>query len=109
MGRFYYGTGFEVDFDDRLLAHLQIVIGSKLAKNESFYFSWKDTQAVGDGRTTIWVHPAITLRFKYFGGRAPAINALWVRHMLADSHTPYGLRVSEEPPEPPHNGTAVEE
>jgi hypothetical protein len=97
MGRLIYDSTLEADFDDRLLAHLQIVIGSKLARNESFYFSWKDSQAVGDGRTSIWVHPAIPLRFKYHGGRAPSINPEWIRQLLADSHTAHGLRISEEP------------
>ncbi|MBF4460952.1 MULTISPECIES: ATP-dependent DNA ligase [unclassified Rathayibacter] len=97
MGRLIYDSTLEADFDDRLLAHLQIVIGSKLSRNESFYFSWKDSQAVGDGRTSIWLHPAIPLRFKYHGGRAPNINPDWIRQLLADSHTAHGLRISEEP------------
>lgn len=99
MGRLYYDSAFEVDFEDRLLAHLQVVIGAKLAKSESFYFTWRDDQTVGDGRSTIWVHPAIPLRFKFHGGRAPQINPEWVRRLLADSHTPHGLRVSPEPEE----------
>ncbi|NQX13737.1 ATP-dependent DNA ligase [Microbacteriaceae bacterium VKM Ac-2855] len=97
MGRLVYDSKFEVDFEDRLLAHLQIVIGAKLAKNESFYLSWRDTQDVGDGRSTIWIHPAIPLRFKYYGGRPPAINPDWVRQLLAGSHTPHGLIISDEP------------
>lgn len=97
MGRLIYDSTLEADFDDRLLAHLQIVIGSKLARNEPFYFSWRDSQAVGDGRSSIWLHPAIPLRFKYHGGRAPNINPDWIRQLLADSHTPHGLRISEEP------------
>ncbi|QHC57277.1 ATP-dependent DNA ligase [Rathayibacter sp. VKM Ac-2760] len=97
MGRLIYDSTLEADFDDRLLAHLQIVIGSKLSRNESFYLSWKDSQSVGDGRTSIWLHPAIPLRFKYHGGRAPAINPDWIRQLLADSHSAHGLRISEEP------------
>lgn len=38
-GRLYYDSAFEVDFDDGLLAHLQVVIRTKLAKNESFYLT----------------------------------------------------------------------
>ncbi|NQX13766.1 ATP-dependent DNA ligase [Microbacteriaceae bacterium VKM Ac-2855] len=105
MGRLIYDSSLEVDFDDRLLAHLQIVIGQKLARSESFYFSWKDSLSVGDGRSSIWLHPAIPLRFKFLGGRPPAINPEWVRSLLADSHTPAGLRIS---PEPEHGSTSTD-
>ncbi|KQQ06013.1 MULTISPECIES: DUF7882 family protein [unclassified Rathayibacter] len=98
MGRLVYDSTLEADFDDRLLAHLQIVIGSKLSRGESFYFSWRDSAGSGDGRTSIWLHPAIPLRFKYHGSRPPAINAEWVRRLLFDSHSAAGLRISEEPP-----------
>jgi hypothetical protein len=42
MGSFHYDVGFSADFEDRLLAHLQIVIGAKLRRGEGFYFSWRD-------------------------------------------------------------------
>ena len=52
MGTFVYGSGaLRVEFDDRVLAHLQAVIGVKIRRNERFFFSWFDTQAVGDGRS----------------------------------------------------------
>jgi hypothetical protein len=97
MGRLFYDSSLEADFDDRVLAHLQIVIGAKLSRNDSFYFSWKDSTAIGDGRTSIWMHPSIPLRFKYHGGRPPAVNPTWIRQLLADSHTPAGLHISDEP------------
>jgi hypothetical protein len=97
MGRLFYDSGFEVDFDDRTLAHLQIVIGSKLGRNETFYLSWKDATGIGDGRTSIWLHPAIPLRFKFFGSRTPAINPDWVRRLLDDSYRAAGLRILPEP------------
>jgi hypothetical protein len=102
MGRLFYDSSLQADFEDRLLAHLQIVIGSKLSRNDSFYFSWKDPTAIGDGRTSIWIHPAIPVRFKYHGGRPPAINPTWIRQLLADSYTAAGLRISDEPVHAPH-------
>lgn len=98
MGRLVYDSTLEADFDDRLLEHLQAVMAAKLSKGEAFFFSWKDSTDVGDGRTSIWIHPAIPLRFKYHGGRSPRMNAEWVRQLLRDSHTSAGLRVSPEPP-----------
>ena len=32
MGKFIYEGSIKVDFDDRVLAHLQLVIGSKLRR-----------------------------------------------------------------------------
>jgi hypothetical protein len=39
MGRLTYDSTNIVDFEDRLLAHLQIVIGRKIRFGQSFYFS----------------------------------------------------------------------
>lgn len=97
MGRLIYDSTLEADFDDRVLAHLQIVIGAKLGKSESFFFSWKDSTSTGSGRTALWLHPAIPLRFKYHGSRAPAVNGEWVRRLLQDSYSANGLRISDEP------------
>jgi len=43
MGYIVYDGGV-LDFtvEDRLLAHLQIVIINKIHQNESFMFSWKE-------------------------------------------------------------------
>ena len=97
MGNLAYGQTLNVEFEDRTLAHLQIVIGSKLRRNEAFYFSWKDDQRVGDGRTTIWVHPTIPLVFKFFGGRPPAINREWLHLLEQGANTPAGLHLMNEP------------
>jgi hypothetical protein len=100
MGTLNYDSSFTADFDDRLLAHLQIVIGAKLRRNESFYFSWKDDARVGDGRTTIWLHPSISLVYKYFGSRMPMINRAWVEELTLAANTPSGLQIVREPDAP---------
>ncbi len=46
MGKFMYET-LRVDFEDRVLAHLQYVIGAKLRRRESFHFSWRDDASIG--------------------------------------------------------------
>ena len=45
----------EIQFDDRVLAHVQIVMSAKLRRGENFFFSWRDSPAVGDGRSAIWI------------------------------------------------------
>ncbi|HET6825291.1 MAG TPA: ATP-dependent DNA ligase [Amnibacterium sp.] len=97
MGKLTYDSTVVVDFDDRLLAHLQMVIATKLRRGESFAFSWRDDAAVGDGRTTIWLHPALPLVFKYFGGKPPAINRAWVEALLQTANSSAGLHIVPEP------------
>ncbi|MET4636865.1 hypothetical protein ABIE24_000076 [Mycetocola sp. 2940] len=98
MGKLFYDSTLTVDFDDRVLAHLQIVIGAKLRRGESFYFSWKDDPAVGDGRSTIWLAPNIPLHYKYFGSRLPALNREWIIALSASSNSAGGLQIVPEPP-----------
>ena len=52
MGKFIYDSMVKVDFEGRLLAHLQLVIGAKLRRGESFHFTWKDDTDGPTLRTT---------------------------------------------------------
>lgn len=105
MGKLAYDRSLTVDFDDRTLAHLQIVIGMKMRRGESFYFSWKDDQQVGDGRTSIWLHPTIPLVYKYYGSRSPAINPLWIHALEVSANTNTGLQIVPEPAPPSSQAT----
>lgn len=49
------------DLDDRLLAHLQVVIGNTLRRGEPFSFPGKDDLGTGGGRTAVWVHPRASI------------------------------------------------
>ncbi len=104
MGRFMYGDTARIDFDDRVLAHLQVVVGTKLRRSEPFYFSWRDDPAVGDGRSALWIHPTIPLYFKYAGGRQPSINRAWIDLLMSAANSPGGLHLMPEPPEDPGPG-----
>ncbi|WP_236553610.1 DUF7882 family protein [Rathayibacter sp. VKM Ac-2803] len=97
MGKLHYNSGTGAEFNDRLLAHLQLVIGTKLSKGESFYLSWKNGIEVGSGRCSIWLHPAIPLEFAFAGNRSPSINPAWIHQLVQDSYTVNGLRISPEP------------
>lgn len=100
MGKLAYDRSLTIDFDDRTLAHLQIVIGMKMRRGESFYFSWKDDQQVGDGRTSIWLHPTIPLVYKYHGSRSPVINPAWIHALEVSANTNAGLQIVPEPSVP---------
>ena len=97
MGLLIYGPGSsEIEMDDRLLAHLRIVMLSKMRNQEAFSLSWSMDASQGSGRETLWVHPTIPLRFRFFGGRPPAINRTWIDLMVASANRG-DLRIMAEP------------
>ncbi|MCK6066895.1 MULTISPECIES: ATP-dependent DNA ligase [Microbacterium] len=100
MGKLLFEQQLRVDFEDRLLAHLQVVITAKLRRGESFVFSWRDDPSVGDGRTSIWVHPRSVIVYKYHGSRRPALNRAWLDALSYTANSPEGLYVVPEPPPP---------
>ncbi|WP_424936015.1 MULTISPECIES: hypothetical protein [Bacteria] len=97
MGRFFYEGEIRAEFDDRELAHLQMVIANKLRRGEPFYFTWTDDPSIGYGRTSVWLHPSSTLVFKFHGSRRPPLNRLWVDALSHLANTPAGLRLIPEP------------
>jgi hypothetical protein len=48
------------EFDDRVLAHLRVVIVTKLRRRESFTFTWNLPAMSGSGRVSLWMDPAST-------------------------------------------------
>ncbi|MFG6446137.1 ATP-dependent DNA ligase [Microbacterium sp. P07] len=97
VGYFMYDNITKTEIDDRLLAHLQIVIGTKLRRSESFFFTWKEDVSLGSGRTAVWVHPGAGLRFKFHGSRQPAISRPWLEALTHTANSPTGLYAVSEP------------
>ncbi|WP_396667952.1 ATP-dependent DNA ligase [Microbacterium sp. R86528] len=97
MGKFIYEGNLKVDFDDRTLAHLQMVIGTKLRRGEAFHFTWKDDTSLGNGRTSVWMHAQSSLVYKYYGSRRPTLNARWVDALAFTANSPTGLFLVPEP------------
>ena len=97
MGTLTYDVVSKVDFDDRALAHLQIVIAAKLRRNESFNFCWVKDPSAGSGRTTIWMHPAIPLVYDFDGSRHPSINREWIDALMSTANSTTGLVLVAEP------------
>ena len=97
MGKLIYGAPtWSVEFEDRALAHLRIVMIAKLRRAESFSFSWKFEAAYGSGRSSLWLHPAIPLQFYYESIQSPALNRAWLTE-LTESAARGDLRLTEEP------------
>lgn len=95
MGSLSYNNS-RVTFDDRLLAHLHIVIIQQFRRNRSFAMSWRDDLAAGNGRTSIWLHPGCELSFKFSGSRLPTISEKWVAQLAASAESATGLIVTNE-------------
>ncbi|MDJ0339594.1 ATP-dependent DNA ligase [Cryobacterium sp. PH31-O1] len=85
-----------VEIDDRTLAHLQLVIVQKLRRGESFLLSWQDGAAVGSGRSSIWLNPAIPLYFKFASGRAATLNRQWIEDLSRSANSAPGLVIVSE-------------
>jgi hypothetical protein len=98
MGKLLYGSdAIEIGFDDRALAHLHIVIASKLRRGEKFFFSWQDNLSVGSGRSSIWIEQSIPLYFKFSGTKPVAINKAWIEALIATANSTTGLVFMPEP------------
>lgn len=98
MGYLLYGRpAEEIEIDDRTLAHVKIVVLAKLRRNEPFALSFEHDANDGAGRSTIWMHPAIPLRFKFLGSRQPVINRAWLETLVVSANSVDGLRLVPEP------------
>lgn len=94
MGQLYYGNSdTRIDVPDRLLAHLKVVVATKLRRNESFMLSWTGGDE-SDGRSSIWLQPAIPLRFVFDSADMEILNPQTVRDMANNASSSAGLVVS---------------
>lgn len=105
VGHIVYDGQVLDTFEDRVLAHLQIVIVNKFRSGEEFVFSWRETSAAGDGRGAVWLSPSIGLRFRFSGSRAPEINPTWLAALYDAAESGRGLYVVDEPE--PDQGTVL--
>lgn len=95
MAQFIYDDTRGAQFDDRVLAHLQVVMLNKLRRRESFSFSWEEPR----GLVSIWVHPSVALQFIYSGSRTPSLNRSWLELLADSANSTGGLHTLPEPPE----------
>ncbi|WP_210413797.1 ATP-dependent DNA ligase [Protaetiibacter larvae] len=98
MGSLIYGApAIEVSFDDRTLAHLELLIGAKLRRRESFMLSWRDSTEVGDGRSSAWIDNGIPMFFRYSGSRTPLIDKEWLEELVVQAGSNRGLQLGDDP------------
>lgn len=97
MGTIYYG-GAEtpIYIEDRALAHLKVVIATKLRRAESFTVSWQHPDDQPRGRTTIWLHPSIPLRFVFDEPEPPQLSRQWIEELAQSAASSNGILLLAE-------------
>jgi hypothetical protein len=91
----YHNEDFS--FDDRMLAHVQIVISTKLRRGENFFLTWSVPAGNGSGRHALWIDNGVPLHITYSGSRAPQINREWIEALILSSATG-GVHLADDPP-----------
>ncbi|MFG6474932.1 hypothetical protein ACFXP7_00930 [Microbacterium sp. P06] len=92
MAKLFYGGGSTpIELPDRLLAHVKIVIAAKLRRGESFTLTWRHPDDAPGGRTTVWVQPAIPLRFVFSGVEPELLDPDLLRSLANQAATSGGL------------------
>src|SRR6478735_4899026 len=80
----YYGdSGTPIHIEDRALAHLKVVIATKLRRDESFTVSWRHPEDQPRGRSTVWMHPSIALRFVFDEPEPPELSRSWLEDSVS--------------------------
>ncbi len=95
MGTLFYADQ-AIDMDDRTLAHVKIAIVTKLRRGESFTLSWTHADDQPVGRTTIWMHESIPLRFEFAEAESPVLHREWVEQILRSANTTGGIQLTAE-------------
>ncbi|WP_159502405.1 hypothetical protein [Microbacterium sp. 18062] len=95
MGNLYYGNDAEpIDIPDRLLAHVKVVVATKLRRGESFTLSWRHPADVAGGRSTLWMHPSIPLRIVFDVAEPEVLDPQWLQELAVAASSSGGLHIS---------------
>lgn len=105
MGTLYYGDSNEpIMIEDRTLAHLKVVLATKLRRNESFTLTWRHPEGETAGRSTLWLHPSIPLRFVFEEPETPALSQRWLVELSTSANSSGGISLTEEHIDPDPSG-----
>jgi len=97
VGTIYYGGGaMPIHIEDRALAHLKVVIATKLRRDESFTVSWTHPDDQPRGRSTIWLHPSIPLRFVFDDPEPAQLSREWIEDLANSASSTGGILLVAE-------------
>lgn len=89
MGRLYYGNSTEaIVVGERDLAHLKMVATTKLRRSEGFSVSFSSPSR---GRSTLWVHCAIPLRFEFDNAEPIRLDPAYVNELAQAAASAMGI------------------
>lgn len=104
---FYGGSATPIEIDDRALAHLKVVIATKLRRSESFMLSWRHPEDQPRGRSTIWLEPSIPLRLVFDDPEPIPLNRVWIDQLAASANSSGGITLIAEHFDPPERSAEV--
>lgn len=91
MALLFYGTDVSpVALPDRLLAYVKLITTTKLRRNESFTLTWTGDADVA-GRSAIWLHPSIPLRFVFDSAEPEQLVGDYLRSLADQANASAGL------------------
>lgn len=96
MGYLAYDGSALVSFDDRVMAHLEVVIVRRLRRHESFAMSWRESHGNESSRNTIWLNNAVPLRLRFDSPEPTIFNQDWLHRLTNSARSHTGLIVTDE-------------
>lgn len=94
MGKLFYGSTTEpIEMPDRVLAHVKVVVATKLRRGESFTLSWRHPDDTPGGRSTIWIQPSIPLRFVFSTVEPELLDPQHLKQLANEASSSGGLTV----------------
>jgi hypothetical protein len=97
VGTIYYGgSATPIHIEDRVLAHLKVVVATKLRRGESFTVSWQHLESEPGGRSTIWLHPSIPLRFVFDDPEPAVLSRAWIEELAQSANSSGGIALIAE-------------
>lgn len=94
MGQLYYGDAADpIMIPDRELAYLKVVVATKLRRSESFTLSWQHVDDTPGARSTVWLQPAIPLRFVIDSADAAPLDQAHLQELAAQANSSAGLTI----------------
>lgn len=93
---FYGGTASPIHVDDRVLAHLKVVITTKLRRGESLTLSWPNPDGQVAGVSTIWLNPAVPLMFVFAGPDHPELDKRYLVELANSANSTGGIHLCAE-------------
>ncbi|MBT2483178.1 MULTISPECIES: hypothetical protein [unclassified Microbacterium] len=83
MGKLRYDSSLpSILIEDVELAHLKVVIGTKLRRQESFMMTWHPPGGDPGAVCSAWIHPAIPLQFAFDSESIPQVTPGHVAELM---------------------------